>query len=71
MYFNSSLCTPEMRSKWTAAPQPGLGDQWAKARDWCESNGSDSSFYFHYTKPNWWFENETDALLFTLTWTGR
>jgi len=37
-------------------------------REWCKSQESNSYFYYHYASRYWWFENEQDALLFTLKW---
>ena len=27
-----------------------------------------TKYYFHYAGEHWWFENEQDALMFTLQW---
>lgn len=38
------------------------------AHAWCVKYPSDGKFYHHYTNTRWWFEKESDALMFALTW---
>lgn len=41
------------------------------AHQWCKQNGSDNGFYKHYASDSWWFELESDAVLFNLRWAGK
>ena len=58
------------RSNWRTVTAPKIHNI-HQAKLWCQRNGSNGRFYFHYTNTRWWFENEQDALAFSLTWSGK
>jgi hypothetical protein len=42
-----------------------------EAKILCQRNSSNGKFYFHFTNTKWWFENEDEALAFSLAWSGN
>lgn len=61
----------EYRRLWLKVPGPP-SNKIQDAKRWCQINNSEGKFYFHYSNKNWWFENQDDALAFSLAWgTGK
>ncbi len=60
----------KIRLDWTKVPGPQQEVAY-KAQEWCRANGSDKRFYKHYASRSFWFELESDALLFQLKWVGK
>ena len=60
----------ELRLQWAYVPPPA-SHLIPVAKRWCQQQASTHRFYFHYTNTRWWFENEHDATLFSLTWGAR
>ena len=60
----------QRREQWHIAAAPQLINL-ASAAHWCRVHSSTGRFYNHYTNTRWWFEFESDALLFTLKWSGH
>jgi hypothetical protein len=58
------------RSSWPTAKPPKIHHR-HDAKIWCQQQPGDKRFYFHYTNTRWWFEDEADALAFSLVWSGR
>lgn len=58
------------RDEWFAVPPPKQ-ESMKKAKVWCDNYHFGGRYYFHYTNTRWWFEDEKDAVLFGLTWSGR
>ena len=60
----------DRREHWATVKAPSQEN--AKlAADWCRAQTSTGSFYNHYTNTRFWFEEEADAIMFTLTWANR
>ena len=59
----------DYKRKWHVAPAP-QGSVVYKAHTWCCDHQSNGYFYNHYSDVRWYFENKSDALLFTLRWSG-
>ena len=56
------------RTQWHTAPAPWPLSKAREAAIWCRRHPSSGHFYNHYTNTRWWFENEGDAILFTIKW---
>jgi len=59
----------KFRRTWHTVTSPKL-HLLQQAKVWCQQQESTGRFYFHYTNTRWWFEFETDALMFTLKWSA-
>lgn len=55
------------RSTWHTVTAP-KNDEARLAGLWCRQHPSTGRFYNHYTNSRWWFEDEKDALLFSIRW---
>lgn len=58
----------KIKIEWTPVSAPTDGNAAYKAMTWCEDHHSTGEFYFEFVNHNWYFENESDALLFALRW---
>ena len=54
---------------WHSAPCPSTTEIEIAAFYWCLDHTSPGKFYFCVCE--WWFELESDALLFTLKWGSK
>ena len=50
---------------------PPLQKSIKAAKNWCNNYHFSGRYYNHYTNTRWWFEDEQDAMLFALKWSGR
>lgn len=57
----------ERRSYWYAVTAPDRS-RVSEAAAWCRQWPSTGKFYYHYTNTRWWFELESDAVMFSLRW---
>jgi hypothetical protein len=69
MKFDSSA-TVERKHSWATALPPDIHLR-RKAKAWCDNYGSIGRYYYHYTNTRWWFEKESDAVWFSLHWSGK
>lgn len=63
----------ERRTQWFTA-NPPQNNNIKKAKLWCDNYNAHpvvTGYYKHFTNTRWWFENEQDAIMFALTWSGR
>ncbi len=58
------------RKNWFAVGPP-KHDSMKAAMRWCDHYHLSTHYYYHYTNTRWWFEDEQDAFLFALHWSGR
>lgn len=61
----------KLRRLWPTAMAPAKHSTIKAAHAWCVLHPSKGRFYHHYTNTRWWFEDENDALMFTLKWGGQ
>lgn len=66
----------KVRLEWTKVTGPRAQYQAnfavlnSEVHEWCTGHGSDNRFYKHYASDSFWFELESDAILFQLRWAG-
>lgn len=61
----------KLRRLWPTAISPEKHRTIKLAHAWCVLHPSMGRFYHHYTNTKWWFEDERDALMFSLRWSGQ